>query len=142
MEGKQFVVFTIDDEEFALDVEKVNEIIKPIEIARVPNVPAFIEGMMNIRGKVLAIVDLRSKLGINKKDFDENTKVIIVNVKGTSVGLVVDGVREIFRVEDGKTEATPDMITKANSEFIKGVVKKQEKMMMVVDIDKVLDMVA
>lgn len=139
---KQYVVFEIDDESFALDIEKVKEIIKPIEIAKVPNVPEFIEGMINMRGKIHAVVNVRSKFKIPKKEFDEGTKIILVNLNSMLAGIIVDGVSEIIRAEDGEISDVPDLITKANPEYIKGVIKKEEKMFIILDIDRVIDSAA
>ncbi|MGE5474101.1 MAG: chemotaxis protein CheW [Ignavibacteriales bacterium] len=142
MATKQYVVFGIEDESFALDIEKVKEIIKPIEIAHVPNVPEFIEGMINMRGKVHAVINIRSKFKIPKKEFDEGTKIILVNMNSMLAGIIVDGVSEIVRVDDQDIGETPEIITKASPEYIKGVIKKDEKMLIVLDIDRVINSAA
>lgn len=142
MATKQYVVFNIEDENFALDIEKVKEIIKPVEIARVPNVPDFIEGMINMRGKIHAVINVRSKFKVPKKDFDEGTKIILVNMNSMLAGVIVDGVSEIIRVEEEDIEKAPEIISKANPEYISGVIKKEEKMFIILDIDRVIDSAA
>ncbi|MGE5329691.1 MAG: chemotaxis protein CheW [Deltaproteobacteria bacterium] len=142
MAAKQYVVFGIEDESFALDIEKVKEIIKPVEIAKVPNVPEFIEGMINMRGKVHAVINIRSKFKIPKKDFDEGTKIILINMNSMLAGIIVDSVSEIVRVESEDIGDTPEIITKANPEYIKGVIKKEGRMVIILDIDSVIDSAA
>lgn len=138
----QYVVFKIEDESFALDITRVKEIIKPIEIAKVPNVPDFIEGMINMRGHVHAVINLRNKFHFSKKEFDDNTKIILVNMNSMLVGIVVDAVTEILRVEDADIDKTPEVISKVNVEFIKGVIKKEKNMVILIDVDKVIDAAA
>lgn len=135
----QYVVFKIDNEEFALDVNKVKEIIKPIEIARVPNVPEFIEGMINMRGHVHAVVSLRNKFHFAKKQFDDSTKIILINMDSGLVGVIVDAVTQILRVEEEEIENTPDLISKVNSEYVKGVIKKSGQMIILLDVERVID---
>lgn len=142
MATKQFVVFKIEDEEFALDVSRVKEIIKPMEIAHVPNVPDFIEGMINIRGKVYAVINIRSKFKMPKKEFDENTKIIFVNIGEILAGIVVDAVSEIIRAEEDEIDRTPEIIEQAHNEYIAGIIKKEEKMFMMLDITSVFDSAA
>jgi len=142
MATKQYVVFGIEDESFALDIEKVKEIIIPVEIAKVPNVPEFIEGMINIRGKIHAVVNMRSKFKIPKKDFDEGTKIILVNMNSVLAGIIVDGVAEIIRVEAEDIDKAPEIISKANPEYINGVIKKEGKMVIILDIDRVINSAA
>jgi len=142
MATKQYVVFKIEDESFALDIEKVKEIIIPVEIARVPNVPDFIEGMINMRGKVHAVINVRSKFKIPKKEFDEGTKIILVNMNSMLAGVIVDGVSEIIRAEDEEIEQAPEIISKASPEYIKGVIKKEGKMFIILDMERVIDSAA
>jgi len=142
MATNQYVVFKIEDENFALGIEKVKEIIKPVEIAKVPNVPDFIEGMINMRGKIHAVVNVRSKFKMPKKEFDEGTKIILVNMNSMLAGIVVDGVSEIIKAEDDQIEQAPELISKANPEYIKGVIKKEDKMFIILDMDRIIDSAA
>ena len=139
MLSSQYVVFKIDNENFALDITKVQEIIKPVEIARVPNVPDFIEGMINMRGKIHAVINLRSKFHFAKKQFDDNTKIILVNMGLVLIGIIVDAVTEILKVEEQDVDKTPEIISKVNDEFIKGVIKNGKDMVILIDVDRVVD---
>ena len=94
----QLVSFKIGDEEFAVDILKVQEINRMIEVTRVPNAPEHIDGVINLRGKVIPIIDLRSRFGMARKEKDKNTRIVVVEVSGKIVGFVVDAVREVLRI--------------------------------------------
>ena len=94
----QLVSFKIGDEEFAVDILKVQEINRMLEVTRVRNAPDHIEGVINLRGKVIPIIDLRSRFGMARKDKDKNTRIVVVEVSGKIVGFVVDAVREVLRI--------------------------------------------
>lgn len=142
MSNSQYVVFEVENECFALDISKVKEIINPLEFAKVPNMPDFIEGMINMRGNIYAVVNLRNKFHFPRKQLDENAKIILVNIESQLVGVLVDSVTEILRVEDGEINETPELISKVDAEFIKGVIKKEKNMVILLDIDRVIDSAA
>ncbi len=138
----QYVVFKIENEDLALDVSKVKEIINPIEIARVPNVPDFVEGLINMRGSVHAVVNLRKRFHVEGKKFDDHTKIILINRQEQLVGIVVDAVTEIIKVEEGEIDKVPDVISKVDAEMIQGVIKKGKRMVILLDIDRIIDSAA
>lgn len=134
----QYVVFNLDDENFAVDITKIKEIINIGMISKVPDVPDFIEGIINMRGNIYAVINLRNKFHFQKKQFDENTKILLVNVNGMMVGIIVDGVTEIIKVEEEDIDNTPQVISNVSGDFIQGVVKKEKDIAMLLDVDKVI----
>ena len=134
----QFVIFKIEAEEFGVDIMKVKEIIKPLQIVKVPNTPVFIEGIINLRGKVHPVFNLRKKFGFPEKPFDEDTKIVIVDVNGVDIGFIVDGVNEIVRIEEAQIEEAPKFISGVNSQYISGVGKIDSRMIIILDLDLVL----
>ncbi|MGE4282153.1 MAG: chemotaxis protein CheW [Clostridia bacterium] len=134
----QLVLFKLDNEEFGVDIMKVREIIKPVQIVKVPNTPHFIEGIINLRGKVHPIFSLRKKFAFENKAFDDDTKIIIVSVNDSNVGFIVDEVSEILRIEDDQIEDAPKLVTGVNEKYIYGVGKIDDRMIILLDLNLVL----
>jgi|GEM_PF-400654 len=135
---RQFVKFSVGDEEFGVEISKVREIIKLQDMLRVPNAPPYIEGLMNLRGKVLTIYNLRKRLGMQDKEFDENCKIITVYHNDLLVGFTVDMVNEVIRVEEENIDDTPPSVPGIDKRFLSQVVKLGEKLMFVLDLNNVL----
>lgn len=138
MSVRQMVIFNVDRESYGVDIGQVIEIIKPLDIVKVPNTPEFIEGLINLRGKVHAIFNLRKKFKLPAIEMDDNTKIIIVSVNGTNIGFIVDAVNEIVRVEESDIESTPSVVTGIHSKYISGVAKLADKMIIMLDLNIVL----
>lgn len=138
MASRQLVIFDINEESFGVEITQVREIIKPMEIFKVPNTPDFIEGLINLRGKVHTIFNLRKKFNLPVREFDESTKIIIVNVNSITVGFIVDEVNEIVRVEDEDIESTPQSITTLNKKYLSGVAKLGDRIVLILDLSMVL----
>jgi purine-binding chemotaxis protein CheW len=136
----QLVSFNIDNEEFGIDILKVEEIIRVISITKIPNAPDFIEGVINLRGKVIPIIDLRTRLNRIRKEHDNNTRVIVVEVSGITVGFIVDSVREVLRIPKNITEPPPSIVTGVNSEYITAIGKLEDRLLILLDLDKVLNL--
>ncbi len=135
----QLVSFNISNEEFGIDILKVEEIIRIISITQIPNSPDFIEGVVNLRGRVIPVVNLRTRLGFEKKGFDNQTRVIVVEVKGVTLGFIVDSVKEVLRIPKSITEPPPAITTGINSEYITAVGKLENRLLILLDLEKVLD---
>lgn len=133
----QLVTFKLGDEEYAVDILKVQEINRMVEITTVPNTPAFIEGVINLRGKVIPVVNLRSKFGLGPKALDSQSRIMVVNV-GATIGLVVDSVSEVLRLPADTVEPPPTMTSGIDSEFIKGIGKLEDRLLILLDIDKMI----
>ncbi len=138
MASKQFVIFNVNNEDFGIEIGQVSSIEKPLEIFKVPNTPHFIEGLINLRGKVYTVFNLRKKFDLPFTGMDENTKIVIVNVNSTMAGFIVDEVKEILKIEDADIEETPKSISGINREYLTGVAKVGEKIVLLLDLSKIL----
>ena len=105
----QLVTFNLGNEEYAVDILKVQEINRMKEITRVPNSPGYVEGVINLRGKVIPVVSLRTRFGLMEKESDEQSRIMIMDIQGITMGLVVDSVSEVLRIPMSTGEPTPPM---------------------------------
>ncbi|MCX8006943.1 MAG: chemotaxis protein CheW [Coriobacteriia bacterium] len=141
-EPRQFVSFDLDDETFALEVSRVREILDWSDITRVPRMPAFMRGVMNVRGSVIPVVDLRVKFGMAPVEPTADTCVLVAEVavdgELTVVGAMVDKVREVFEVLPDAMEPPPRMGAKLDTEFIEALVRHEDQVLIALDIDHVL----
>lgn len=135
---RQLVVFSVNGEEFGIDIEQVNIIERSLEIFKIPNTPDYIEGLVNLRGKVHTVFNLRKRFNMPNKDFDENTKIIMANSGGSIIGLIVDEVKEIVRVDEKDMESAPKVLEDLNRKYITGVAKVGERIIMLLDLAIVL----
>lgn len=133
----QLVSFRLGEEEYAIDILKVQEINRIVEITSVPNSPAYVEGVINLRGRVIPVIDLRKRFGLHAKEADAQTRIMVVDV-GTTVGLIVDSVSEVLRLSADTIEPPPPMTGGDGSEFIRGVGKLQDRLLILLDIDRLL----
>jgi purine-binding chemotaxis protein CheW len=136
----QLVSFNIANEEFGIDILKVEEIIRIISITQIPNTPDFIEGVVNLRGRVIPVINLRTRLGFDKKEFDNQTRVIVVEVNGMTLGFIVDSVKEVLRIPKSITEPPPAITSGLNSDYITAVGKLENRLLILLDLEKVLDL--
>ena len=134
----QLVSFVTENEEFGVDILKVQEIIRTVEITRVPKSPDFVEGVINLRGKIVPVIDLRKRFGIRSKERDNETRIIVVELTDKVVGFLVDKVKEVIRVEKSVIEPPPELTTNVNSNYITGVAKLQDRLLILLDLNKVL----
>lgn len=134
----QLVTFTLGSEEYAVDILKVQEINRMKEITRVPNSPPYVEGVINLRGKVIPVVNLRKKFGLAEKESDEQSRIMIMDIQGITMGLVVDSVSEVLRVPSDIVEPTPPMASDISTEFIKGIAKLEDRLIILLDMDRLL----
>ncbi|MBI5213042.1 MAG: chemotaxis protein CheW [Nitrospirae bacterium] len=134
----QLVTFTLGSEEYAVDILKVQEINRMKEITRVPNSPAYVEGVINLRGKVIPVVNIRKKFGLPEKENDEQSRIMIIDIQGITMGLVVDSVSEVLRVPSNIVEPTPPMASNISTEFIRGIAKLEDRLIILLDMDRLL----
>ena len=134
----QLVSFSVGQEEFGVDILKVQEINRMVEITRVPNASEFVSGVINLRGKVIPVIDLRRRFGIGKKDNDKNTRIIVVELTGRVLGFVVDAVNAVLRIPRSVTEPPPPMVAGIGSEYITAVGKLEDRLLILIDLEKVL----
>lgn len=133
----QLVTFKLGSEEFGVDILKVQEINKMMNITKIPNAPAFIEGVINLRGKIIPIVDLRKRLGFNDQEYDKSTRIIVVELDGLVLGFIVDSVSEVLRIPENTIEPPPSMVAGIESEYIEGVGKLDDRLLILLELKKV-----
>ena len=134
----QLVSFKIGNEEYGVDILNVQEINKMTAITKVPNSPEFVEGVINLRGRVIPVIDLRTRLNLEKKKHDKDTRIIIVEIDAATVGFIVDAVSEVLRIPVNITETPPSIVSGINSEFIKSVGKLDDRLLILIDLNKIL----
>lgn len=136
--GKQLVVFRIGRELFGVEIDAIREIVRIPEITEVPDAPEFLEGMINLRGKIVPVVDLKKRLKLSGDARTKESRVLITDNTVSISGLIVDSVDEVIRIEGDAVEEPPDMITAIGIEYITGVAKVEEKLIILLDIRKIL----
>ena len=134
----QLVTFGIGEEEFGIDILKVQEIIRTMAITKVPNSPPYVEGVINLRGKVIPVIDLRSRFNMEYRDHDSHTRIIVLQIHGMIVGFVVDEVSEVLRIQSNTVEPPPPVVSGIESEYIKGVGKLDDRLLILLDLDKLI----
>ena len=133
----QLVSFKIGEEEFGVDILKVQEINRLVEITRVPRSPDFVEGVINLRGKVIPIIDLRKRFMMEARESDKDTRIVVVDIEGHVMGMIVDGVSEVLRLPKDTIEPPPDIATSVDSEYIQGVAMLEDRLLIFLDLSKV-----
>ncbi len=140
-EGK-YLTFSMADEEYGVGILKIKEIIGMMPITTVPQTPEFVKGVINLRGKVIPVVDLRLRFGMDSIDYTERTCIIVVEVAGQAetiqIGIVVDSVSEVLSIKGEDIEETPTFGTKLNTDYILGMAKMDGGVKILLDIDRVL----
>ena len=135
---RQLVVFDLNEEAYGVDISQVREIIRIQEITRVPRAPEFIEGVINLRGKVIPVVDLRSRFSMPGTERTDEHRIVVVDVSDQDIGMVVDAVTEVSRISSSLIEPPSNVITTNDSEYLTGIVKTDEKLIILLDIAKVI----
>lgn len=133
----QLVSFHLGQEEFGLDILKVQEINRMVEITKIPQTPHYCEGVINLRGKVIPVIDLRKKFEMEVKEWTKNTRIIVCNVEGNVTGMIVDAVDEVLRISSSTIEPAPGIVSSVDSDYIKGVAKLEERLLLFLDISRI-----
>lgn len=136
--GTQIVVFGMGKELFGVSIEEVHEIVRVPEITAIPDAPPFLEGMINLRGKILPVIDLRRRLRLSEAQRDKHTRVLIAEDEGRLVGLLVDAVSEVIRIPEGALEPPPEMISSIGVEYLSAVAKADGRLISLLNFRKVL----
>ncbi|WP_070001070.1 chemotaxis protein CheW [Cellulosilyticum sp. I15G10I2] len=138
MATKQIVVFKLLDQEYSIDIMRVLEIGNYEPVRKVPEVPKYIEGIINLRGTIYPILNLRERLHMPKHEALHETKIILMNLEEAKVGFMVDSVCEILTVDEDEIEKTPRMLEKYESKYINGIIKKEDRIIVIFDVDLLL----
>lgn len=134
----QLVSFNIGEEEFGVDILRVQEINRMTDVTRVPNAPEYVVGVINLRGKVIPIIDLRLRLGLPKKEYAKDTRIVVVELESRVLGFIVDSVNEVIRINREIAEPPPPMVSGIDSEFITAIGKLKDRLLILLDLNKVI----
>lgn len=134
----QLVTFRLGNEEYSLDILKVQEIIRHMELTRVPRTPDFVDGVINLRGRVIPVIDLRKRFGLAADERTNETRIIVVDVNDAIVGFKVDAVSEVLRLPSDTVEPPPAVVSDKESEYIRGVGKMDGRLIILLDVTRIL----
>lgn len=134
----QFAVFKSGGEEYAIDIMRIMEIIRPMKVTKVPKSPEFIKGIINLRGVVVPVLDIRERFGLPMKEDDKRTRVVIVRFESRIVGLVVDEVTEVLYLRREEVDEAPDTVKGAGAEYLSGVGKIGGRLIIILDTGRLL----
>jgi len=140
----QYLTFLLGDEEYGVDILRVQEIRGWDSVTTIPNAPAFIKGVINLRGTIVSILDLRERFGIESVDYNELTVVVVLRVKGEGkdriMGVVVDAVSEVYHIAENDLKDPPDLGYAINMDYMKGMATVDNKMVSILDIDQLMSL--
>lgn len=136
----QVVIFKLGDERYGVETSQVKEIIKVEEITSIPNAPDYVEGVINLRGQITTIINLRRRFGMEPKPIDNDTRIIVFEHKGSTIGMMVDTVTEVRYLAKKDIEELPNIVTnRSESKFLTGVGKLPDGLLILVDLEKVME---
>lgn len=135
----QLVTFRIGNEEYGIDIQKVREINRMIDITKIPNTPAHVEGVVNLRGKIIPIISLRTKLGFGEAEPDKATRIMVVEIDGNVLGFIVDSVSEVLRIHGAKIEPTPSITGSTDAGYIEGVINLSDRLLILLNLHTLFD---
>jgi purine-binding chemotaxis protein CheW len=132
------VSFHLGSEEYGVDIAQVQEINRMVAITHVPRAPQFMEGVINLRGQLIPIIDLRTRFGMPRAEHTKNTRIVVTEIGSKRVGMVVDSVSEVLRLDVGQIEDAPEMISGIDTEYIRGVGKIEDRLIIMLDLARVI----
>jgi purine-binding chemotaxis protein CheW len=135
----EYLTFVLGTEEYGIEILKVQEIRGYDSVTRIANTPAFIKGVVNLRGRIVPIVDLRIKFNLGSAEYNEFTVVIILNLRGRVVGIVVDGVSDVMALQQGHIREVPDLVSSIDTQYILGLASVEERMLILVEIERLMN---
>ena len=134
----QYVTFLLEDEIYGINVMQVQEVLRYSEIAPVPGAPAYVLGIINLRGNVVTVIDTRARFGLMPAEVTDNTRVVIIEVEKQVIGILVDAVSEVVYLNQSEIEKAPNVGTDESAKFIQGVCHKDDKLLILVELDKMM----
>lgn len=137
-EEEQLVVFNLSSETYGVDISAVREIIRMQVITEVPRTPDFVEGVINLRGKVIPVIDLHKRFDLPLVEETSNTRIMVVEVENVTVGMIVDSVSEVLRISKDSIDPPPPVISGVDSAYLRGVGKLEDKLIILLDLNQVL----
>jgi len=137
---KQLVIFELGNGQYGIEIDTVEGIVKMQEITKIPYTPNFVEGVTDLRGAVLPVMDLSKRFGLPPQEETSETRIITVNMGIVKVGMIVSKVTEVLTIEDNIIQSPPEMIKNSDSDFITGIAKIESRLVVLLDLNRVLDM--
>lgn len=135
---RQLVCFRLESEDFGVNIESVQEINRMVAITKIPQAPVFVEGVINLRGQIIPVIDLRTRFGFSRiEEKSKENRIVVVETQSVTVGLVVDAVTEVLRLSNDKIEETPDITSNVEAQYIEGVAMLDERLLILLDTDKI-----
>ena len=134
----QVVTFALANEEYGVDIAQVQEINRMVAITHVPRAPQFMEGVINLRGQLIPIIDLRARFGMSHAERTKNTRIVVTEIGSKRVGMVVDSVSEVLRIPVEQIEDAPDLVAGVETEYIRGVGKVGDRLIIMLDLTRVI----
>lgn len=134
----QLVTFSIGEEEFAVDILYIREINRMQFLTRVPNAPEFVKGVINLRGKVIPVIDLRRRLGVKAKEITKETRIIVLEIQNKTIGIIVDMVNEVLRINKDVIEKPPAASGTIDADFISALAQLEDRILILLDTDKLI----
>lgn len=134
----QWVTFQLEDETYGMNVMQVQEVLRITEIAPVPGAPSYVLGIINLRGNVVTVIDTRRRFNLSPKEPDDMSRIIVVEVDGNVIGMLVDSVAEVVYLHQSEIDTAPNVSNDDSSRFIQGVSSQEDKLLILVDVDKFL----
>lgn len=135
---RQLVVFDLAGEVYGVNIETVREIIRMQTVTGVPDAPPFVEGVINLRGRVIPVVDLRKRFALTVTEVTEESRVVVVDIGGEDIGVIVDAVTEVLRISGDSIEATSNLVTTEDSYYLEGIAKVDDRLVILLDIERAL----
>ncbi|MBN1693332.1 MAG: chemotaxis protein CheW [Dehalococcoidales bacterium] len=135
---KQMVLFELGTETYGLDIASVYEIIRMQPITKVPKAPFYVEGVINLRGRVIPVIDIGKRFGFERTGDVKNKRIVVINIKDTTLGIIVDAVTEVIRIPADSIDPVSDIVTSGQSDYLMGIAKLPEKMIILLALDKLL----
>lgn len=135
---QKVIVFELNEEEYAIPVKHVSGIERILQITRVPKTHHFIKGVINLRGVVTPIIDLRARFGLDEVEYDDSTRIIIIYYKEMEIGIIVDAAKDVIDIEEDMVEPAPEVIGTVDVDYVDGVVKIDNRLLVLLDLEKAL----
>ncbi len=139
---KKYIIFNINQEDYGVPISKIREVLRFVNITPIHEASEFLKGVINLRGKIVPIIDMRTKFGIEQKEYNDRTVFIIVDILGNkevyNIGITVDAVQDVADIPDKDLEKTPDIGLRLKSQYLEGIAKVDDRMIMILNMDKIL----
>lgn len=136
-EEQQLVIFDLADENYGVDINIVREIIRMQDITSVPKAPSFVNGVINLRGKVIPVLDLRRRFSMPETEHTKDSRIVVVDINGQDIGMVVDAVTEVLRIPNSAVEVPSNIITTTDSDYLQGIAKLEGQLVILLDLSRV-----